>query len=77
MLYANLCGKYQHYKNKKLYEVIGHAVHSETLEDIIVYKALYHCEQYGENQIWVRPMKMFFEHISHNGEMAPRFVRIE
>ena len=48
-------GKYHHYKGKE-YEVIGLAKHSETLEDLVVYKALY-----GEGQMWVRPVKMFEE----------------
>jgi len=48
-------GKYEHYKGKQ-YEVIGVAVHSETLEEFVVYKALY-----GEAKLWVRPLKMFLE----------------
>ena len=41
-------GKYQHYKGK-LYEVVGVAHHSETLEPLVVYKALYHSPDFGEN----------------------------
>ncbi len=52
-------GKYKHYKGKE-YEVIGIAKHSETLEDLVVYKALYQTE--GEN-LWVRPLKMFLENV--------------
>ena len=48
-------GKYKHYKGN-LYEVLGIARHSETLEALVVYKALYQTE--GEN-LWVRPIKMF------------------
>lgn len=73
----NLCGKYKHYKNEKLYEVIGQARHSETEEEMIVYKALYHCDEFGENQLWVRPMQMFFENVVLNGKTVPRFQRIE
>ena len=50
-------GKYEHYKGKQ-YEVIGVARHSETLEELVVYKALYQKE--GEN-LWVRTLKMFTE----------------
>lgn len=66
-------GKYQHYKTEKLYEVIGIARHSETREEMIIYKALYQCEKFGKNQVWVRPKDMFFEQIIHNGHIVPRF----
>ena len=72
-----ICGKYKHYKNEKLYEVIGQARHSETDEDMIVYRALYHCDKFGDNQLWVRPMQMFFENVVHNGKTVPRFQRME
>lgn len=72
-----LYGKYQHYKNEKLYEIIGHARHSETLENMVVYRALYHSDQFGDNQLWVRPQQMFFEQVMHKGQMVPRFQRIE
>lgn len=67
------CGKYQHYKNKKIYEVIGNARHSETLEEMVIYKALYQCDQFGNNAIWVRPKKMFIEHVIYDGKQIPRF----
>ncbi|MBW2969642.1 DUF1653 domain-containing protein [Candidatus Woesearchaeota archaeon] len=60
-------GKYKHYKGNE-YEVIGTAKHSETLEELVVYKALY-----GEGQIWVRPKKMFLEEVEVNGQKVPRF----
>lgn len=72
-----LCGKYKHYKNDRLYEIMGLARHSETYEDMVVYRALYHCDEFGDNQLWVRPKQMFFEHVMHNGQMVPRFQRIE
>ncbi len=62
-------GKYQHYKGKQ-YEVIGIARHSETLEELVVYKALYKPE--GEN-LWVRPLKMFLENVNFEGKEIPRF----
>ncbi|MFL5765310.1 MAG: DUF1653 domain-containing protein [Bacteroidia bacterium] len=62
-------GKYRHYKGKE-YEVIGTARHSETLEEMVVYKALYQPE--GEN-LWVRPATMFLEDVEINGEKVKRF----
>jgi cyclomaltodextrinase len=62
-------GKYKHYKGK-LYEVTGTARHSETLEELVVYKALYQPE--GEN-LWVRPLKMFTEDVETDGKKTPRF----
>lgn len=62
-------GKYRHYKGKE-YEVIGIARHSETLEELVVYKALYQPE--GEN-LWVRPLKMFTETLTIEGKEVPRF----
>lgn len=64
-------GKYQHYKGNK-YEVIGTAKHSETLEEMVIYKALY-----GEGQIWARPKKMFFEEVEVDGRKVPRFKQLE
>ena len=63
-------GKYRHYKGKE-YEVIGIAKHSETLEETVVYQALY-----GEKGLWVRPMKMFFEEVEVDGNKMPRFEYI-
>ena len=65
-------GKYQHYKGK-LYEVVGVAHHSETLEPLVVYKALYHSPDFGENALWVRPLNMFTELVDINGVQVPRF----
>jgi cyclomaltodextrinase len=62
-------GKYKHYKGK-LYQVIGTARHSETLEELVVYKALY--QEEGKN-LWVRPLKMFMEEVEAEGKKMPRF----
>lgn len=66
-------GKYRHYKGKE-YEVIGIARHSETLEEMVIYKALY---QTGGENLWVRPLKMFTEKITIDGITLKRFEFIE
>jgi len=60
-------GEYEHYKGNH-YRVIGIAKHSETLEKMVVYKALY-----GEGELWVRPLKIFTEEVEINGKKVPRF----
>jgi hypothetical protein len=60
-------GKYQHYKGN-YYQVIDFAKNSETLEDMVVCRALY-----GEKELWVRPLKMFLETVEVNGQPMPRF----
>ncbi len=64
-------GIYKHYKGN-LYEVLGIALHSETLEKMVIYKALYESE-FGKNVIFVRPLKMFKENVLINGKKIPRF----
>ena len=64
-------GKYEHYKGKR-YEVIGIAKHSETLEELVLYRALY-----GEHDLWVRPLKMFLEEVEIGGKKIPRFKLIK
>lgn len=63
-------GKYRHFKGNE-YEVIGIAKHSETLEETVVYKALY-----GENGLWVRPASMWNEEITRDGKTFKRFQYI-
>lgn len=63
-------GKYRHFKGGE-YEVLGIAKHSETQEEMVVYRALY-----GERQIWVRPASMWNERIERNGESFLRFTYI-
>ena len=65
-------GKYEHFKGKS-YEVVGVARHSETLEELVVYKALYDHKEFGKNSLWVRPKKMFFENVTIEGKEVPRF----
>jgi hypothetical protein len=69
-------GIYEHYKGKK-YEVLGIARHSETLEELVMYKALYKSEEFGENALWARPKKMFFENVNIDGKEIPRFKYIK
>ncbi|MCL5795379.1 MAG: DUF1653 domain-containing protein [Patescibacteria group bacterium] len=64
-------GKYKHYKGEK-YEVIGVAKHSETLEELVIYRALY-----GKHDLWARPLKMFLETIEVGGKTIPRFSFIK
>ncbi|MBF0299771.1 MAG: DUF1653 domain-containing protein [Oligoflexia bacterium] len=68
-------GKYQHYKGN-FYEVIGVAHHRETLEELVVYRALYNHEIYGDNSLWVRPKKMFLETVVVDGKEVLRFTPI-
>lgn len=68
-------GKYQHYKGK-YYEVIDIVRHSETLEELVLYRALYTSSDFGENALWVRPKTMFFEHVIIDGIKKPRFKYI-
>lgn len=63
-------GKYCHFKGKE-YEVIGIARHSETLEPMVVYRALY-----GEHGLWVRPAAMWTEQVERDGYSGPRFQYI-
>ena len=69
-------GKYKHYKGKE-YKVIEIATHSETLEEMVIYEALYEIEGKGLNSLWVRPKKMFEEQIKLNGTMVNRFQHLE
>ncbi|MEK7084193.1 MAG: DUF1653 domain-containing protein [Patescibacteria group bacterium] len=62
-------GVYEHYKGNR-YEVIGIAKHSETLEDLVVYKPLY---KNTTSDLWVRPLKMFLEEVKVDGKNVPRF----
>ena len=67
-------GRYRHYKGK-MYEVIGVARHSETLEEMVVYKALYDDSEFGKEALWVRPKKMFLEEGEVDGKKVKRFEK--
>jgi hypothetical protein len=63
-------GLYRHYKGG-MYRVLGLVRHSETLEVMVLYQALY-----GTRGQWVRPRAMFLETVSHDGVVVPRFARV-
>ena len=63
-------GRYRHFKGKE-YEVIGVAKHSETEEEMVVYRQLY-----GEHGLWVRPASMWEEKVEHDGKTFTRFTYI-
>lgn len=65
-------GKYRHFKGNE-YMVIAIAKHSETLEDFVVYEALY---ENKVSKIWVRPLKMFTEKVEKDGKLVDRFEYI-
>jgi hypothetical protein len=65
---APVPGLYRHYKGQR-YQVLGSARHSETLEELVVYRALY-----GEHGLWVRPAAMFSQTVMVDGQPVPRFA---
>lgn len=60
-------GRYRHYKGNE-YTVLGVARHSETQEELVVYRP-----EYGERGLWVRPAAMFVENVTVDGRPVPRF----
>ena len=64
---------YKHYKNKHDYQVIAIGKHSETLEDMVIYKALYESDEFPHGQIWCRPLKIWQESV----DGKPRFKKIK
>ena len=64
-------GIYRHFKGN-LYELIGIAQHSETLEPMVVYRALY-----GQQGLWVRPAAMWEEQVDRDGYSGPRFTFVK
>lgn len=62
---------YEHYKGLR-YKVLAVARHSETLEELVVYQALY-----GEKGVWVRPLAMFLENVTIDGKAQPRFKLVK
>jgi hypothetical protein len=64
-------GRYKHFKGNE-YEIIGFAKHSETLEEMVIYKQLY-----GDNSLWVRPASMWEEEVEFDGKLVKRFVFLQ
>lgn len=64
-------GKYRHFKGGE-YELLSIATHSETLEEMAVYRALY-----GEGGVWVRPLSMWLDTVERDGKIMPRFTKID
>lgn len=62
-----LPGRYRHYKGNA-YTVLGVARHSESLEELVVYR-----QDYGDRGLWVRPLAMFMETVMVDGKLVPRF----
>lgn len=77
----DIAGIYRHSKTGKLYEVFDVALHTETSEKMVLYKALYRSPdleaEYGADPYFVRPFNIFFENVMVNGTVAPRFVKVE
>jgi hypothetical protein len=67
-------GKYKHYKSKdKFYVVTGIGVNSETLEEYVIYKAMYSSERFAFGTVWLRPKKEFLGRVSIEGQLVNRF----
>ena len=64
-------GKYRHFKGGE-YEVLYIGKHSETQEEMVVYRALY-----GEKEVWVRPAIMWFDRVERDGKTYQRFTKID
>ena len=67
-------GIYKHYKTGNLYNVIGTGKHSESLEDLVFYEALYDNKM---SKLWARPVKMFTENVEKDGKLIPRFTFVK
>ena len=63
-------GRYRHYKGKE-YTVLGVARHSETEQELVVYR-----QEYGDHGLWVRPRAMFLETVEVDGHIVPRFEHL-
>lgn len=61
-------GTYKHYKGNT-YRTLDVGRHSETLEEVVIYQALY-----GDHDIWVRPLSLFLETVEWEGKTVPRFT---
>ncbi len=77
---TNIKGRYRHSKSGKLYKVIDVALHTETGEMMVAYRALYEHDElagkYGKHPLFVRPYDMFFETVEIDGKVVPRFEKL-
>lgn len=64
-------GRYRHFKGNE-YEVLYIGKDSETMEDVVIYRALY-----GQNEVWVRPARMWNEAVERDGKIYKRFTLID
>ena len=69
---------WSHYKHPNLYyKIIAIGTNTESLEEMVVYQALFESEKWGPNKIWIRPLKMWFDKININGKEVSRFTLIQ
>jgi hypothetical protein len=68
-------GTYRHYK-QHLYEVLGTVIHSESCEELVLYRSIEGSDEYPAGTLWVRPYKMFFETVLLDGKSVPRFEKM-
>jgi hypothetical protein len=66
-------GRYRHYRGNE-YEVIGVGRMEDSHEPMVIYRALYKSEKFGDNAIWVRPLSVFIEKVEFEGKLVPRFA---
>ncbi len=62
--------RYRHYKHGTIYELWGDAKHTETLQDLVIYK------EEGKQELWARPLNIFIELVEHEGDLVRRFKPI-
>jgi len=70
-----LHGTYRHFKGE-ICEVVGVGRNSETLEQVVIYRALKDDDEFGKDALWVRPLTMFTESVTHEGKLVPRFKKL-
>jgi len=68
--------RYKHYKGD-FYEIVGIGRDSETLEEAVIYRGLYNSEKFGNNPVWVRPLREFIEEIEVGGKKIKRFELVK
>ena len=69
--------KYKHYKNQDhFYEIIGVAFDSETLKEMVIYKALYEIKDFGMGTLWARPKEIFLGTVIVDGKEIKRFEKV-